>query len=193
MYCEIIDNKIIHPSNFEGSRYFSIDYNDYISRPDYYIYDEETDDIIINKNYDQEQLEKAKIAKQEEATEKAYIYEKVGVFPYTAEDVITGEQIEVHIEFNVDNLSKFQGKLKGFETGRYPSGKTTWLSQEDKPIYITEEDCIKILEKIEIYDSYLWENQYVYYLIEISNATTIEEVENIIISYEQLQQPQLGD
>ena len=31
MYCDIIDNKIVNPSNITGSREFDIDYTYYIS------------------------------------------------------------------------------------------------------------------------------------------------------------------
>lgn len=52
MYCDIIDNKIVNPSNISGSREFDIDYNYFIScAKDYLIYDENLDKIVINPNF----------------------------------------------------------------------------------------------------------------------------------------------
>ena len=59
MFCKIIDNKIVNPSNFEGEREFNIDYTYYISCADgYLIYDEATDDIIVNPNFREEEKQK---------------------------------------------------------------------------------------------------------------------------------------
>ena len=59
MFCKIINNKIVNPSNFEGEREFNINYYSYISSPDnYFIYDENVDDIIINPNYKDEEKQK---------------------------------------------------------------------------------------------------------------------------------------
>lgn len=59
MYCNIVNNKIINPSNFEGAREFNLDYYSYTSAPEnYFIYDENTDDIIINPNYQEQEKQK---------------------------------------------------------------------------------------------------------------------------------------
>lgn len=59
MYCDIIDNKIINPSNISGKREFDIDYTYFISCAEgYLIYDPIKDDIIINSNFNAEQKQK---------------------------------------------------------------------------------------------------------------------------------------
>lgn len=56
MYCDIVDNKIVNPSNFNGSRKFDIDYTYYISCADgYLIYNPELDKIIVNPNWKKNQ------------------------------------------------------------------------------------------------------------------------------------------
>lgn len=132
---------------------------------------------------DEREFNSAKVRKHAENNQKAYAYEKIGTFSYMAESIQTGESVQVHIEFNVDNLSKFQAKLKAFEKGLYPEGKTTWLSQENIPIYINEEDCQNILLLIEKYDSYMWETLYLSYEIQIESATNVEEVNAIELVY----------
>ena len=62
--------------------------------------------LVINPEYPTLELERAKALKKKEALDKAYEYEKVGTFAYTAESVKTGEDVEVHIEFKPDNLTK---------------------------------------------------------------------------------------
>lgn len=59
MYCDIIDNKIVNPSNISGKREFDIDYTYFISCAEgYLIYDPIQDDIIINSNFNAEQKQR---------------------------------------------------------------------------------------------------------------------------------------
>ena len=80
MFCKIIDNKIVNPSNFEGEREFELNYETYISSPqNYFVYDEQNDDIIINPNFDEEEKLKKQEAFNEEFffTSLGYIRRKV--------------------------------------------------------------------------------------------------------------------
>lgn len=138
--------------------------------------------LVINPNYPTLELERAKALKKKEALDKAYAYEKVGTFAYTAEEVKTGEQVEVNIEFKPDNLTKFQGYVLGYMTQTI-TGKVTWLSAEDIAIYCTEEDCKNILQLIAQNDSKLWEVDYVKYLRMVDECLTVEGVERIVINY----------
>ena len=141
--------------------------------------------LVINPEYETLEFEAAKTAKKKEALDKAYAYEKVGTFSYRAEDVKTGEEVEVHIEFKPDNLTKFQGYVLGYITQTI-TGKVTWLSAEDIAIYCTEEDCKAILQLIAQRDSKLWEVDYVRYLKMIDECLTVEGIERIVIDYEAL-------
>ena len=59
MYCDIIDNKIVNPSNITGSREFDIDYTYYISCAEgYLVYDSEQDKIIVNTEFKENQKKK---------------------------------------------------------------------------------------------------------------------------------------
>lgn len=138
-----------------------------------------------SQEYQRQQFEQAKARKKNEALTKAYEYEKVGTFTYTAEEVKTGKQVEVNIEFKPDNLTKFQGYVLGYMTQTI-TGKVTWLSAEDIAIYCTEEDCKAILQLIAQKDSKLWEVDYVKYLRMVDECLTVEGVERIVIDYEAL-------
>lgn len=144
------------------------------------------DEIVDNtEEYNKELFEEAKAAKKQEALSKAYAYEKVGTFPYRAESVTTGEQVDVHIEFKPDNLTKFQGYVLGYLTQTI-TGKVTWLSAEDIAIYCTEQDCKDIIQLIAYYDSKLWETDYTNYLKMIDECLTVEGIKRIVIDYEAL-------
>lgn len=59
MYCDIVNNKIVNPSNITGSREFDIDYNFFISCSDgYLIYDKNLDKIVVNSKFQEEQHKK---------------------------------------------------------------------------------------------------------------------------------------
>ena len=80
IFFKIIDNKIVNPSNFEGEREFELNYETYISSPqNYFVYDEQNDDIIINPNFDEEEKLKKQEAFNEEFffTSLGYIRRKV--------------------------------------------------------------------------------------------------------------------
>ena len=160
------DTALPLPEDYKPGRYIVVD-----------------NELVIDPEYPIIEFEMAKAEKKKEALEKAYNYEKVGTFPFTAESVISGEPVEVNIEFKPDNLTKFQGYVLGYLTGTL-TGKVTWLSAEDIPIYCTEEDCKSIIQLIAQYDSKLWEVAYVGYLREINDCHTAEEIWQIVIDYE---------
>ena len=59
MYCDIIDDKIVNPSNICGAREFDIDYTYYISCAEgYLVYDKNQDKIVVNPNFQKEEKQK---------------------------------------------------------------------------------------------------------------------------------------
>ena len=80
MYCNIVDNKIVNPSTFEGDREFELNYFSYINAPEnYFVYDEETDDIIVNPDFAQEEKQQriAEFNREFFNTSLGYIRRKV--------------------------------------------------------------------------------------------------------------------
>ena len=59
MFCDIIDDKIVNPSNISGAREFEIDYTYYISCAEgYLVYDKNQDKIVVNPNFQKEEKQK---------------------------------------------------------------------------------------------------------------------------------------
>lgn len=66
MFCRIINNKIVEPSSFHGEKEFELSYQEFISKAEgYYIYDNVTNNIIKNSNFENEQQEKANLELKE--------------------------------------------------------------------------------------------------------------------------------
>lgn len=77
MYCDIINDKIVNPSNIKGSREFDIDYTYFISCAEgYLIYDKKQDKIVVNPNFSKEQKEKSILDEIREYEEKLEILDK---------------------------------------------------------------------------------------------------------------------
>lgn len=104
MYCNIVDNKVVNPSNINGEREFNIDYYYYISCADgYLIYDAEKDDIIINPNYkDQEKQKKIDdFNKSFFNTSLGYIRRKVTMKDGSHKDFLSDLLPTITIAFNM--------------------------------------------------------------------------------------------
>lgn len=85
-------------------------------------------------------------------------------------------------ETNTDNQSNMTAtanlmQAQGIET-------TQWLSKDNIPIELTLEDFLNIGGLILNYKTNLWTNIYAGFEAQIEAAQTIEEIENIIVNYE---------
>lgn len=92
MFCKIINNQIVNPSNFEGEREFDIDYFYYISCDEgYLIYDSKTDNIIVNPDHTAEEKQKRinEFNKQFFNTSLGYIRRKVTMKDGTQKDFLS--------------------------------------------------------------------------------------------------------
>ena len=104
MFCKIFNNKIINPSNFEGEREFELDYTTYISSPEnYFIYDENTDDIIINPNFAEELKQKQQTQFNNDFfnTSLGYIRRKVTMKDGSRKDFLSDLLPTISIAFNM--------------------------------------------------------------------------------------------
>ena len=84
IYVEIIDNKVTRSTEFEiiGSKYenmITTEYADYTPSNNKYVYDVDSNSIILNPNYEDEEAEKARQARIAELKEQLKVLdEKAG-------------------------------------------------------------------------------------------------------------------
>lgn len=128
--------------------------------------------LIPNPNWDEEQLAEAKRAKYEEALIKAYDYQQNGTVEHK-------NCIFEMFDSNRKNLSDTEEalKLQGID-------ETTWLDKDDNLITLTVDDIQYIrLNLILAEIQKLWIVKYPAYKTAIAEATTVDEVNAIVIDY----------
>jgi len=162
-----------------GNRY-ALAYNEVMGEKEVEIINPETGETetvtipypVVNPNYEEEQLAKAKEAKYNEALTKANEYQQEGFVEYK-------NCVFEMSDSNRKNLSDTEEALKLMgET------ETTWLDKDDNYIVLTVEDIQYIrLNLILAAIQQLWIVKYPSYKEAIANAETVEEVEAIVIDY----------
>jgi hypothetical protein len=170
-YAFIQDNKIIGSGQCPRLNCTGIEITEEIyNNIEHYIWDGEA--VVLNPNYDAEQLEKAKEIKCEEALQKANDYQQNGSVEYK-------NCVFEMSDSNRKNLSDTEEALKLMgET------ETTWLDKDDNYVVLTIEDIQYIrLNLILAAIQQLWIVKYPYYKQLIEEAETIEEVKAIVIDY----------
>ena len=144
-------------------------YDDFVENPDKYIY--QNDEIVLNANYEVQKLSKAKEDKKEENLKKAN------------EAILNGYVTYKNCKFetNTDNQSNMTSTANLMQTQSIE--KTQWLSKDNILIELTLEDFLNIGGLILNYKTNLWTNIYAGIEAQIESAQTIEEVNNIVITY----------
>lgn len=130
--------------------------------------------VVINPNYEEEQLIQAKQNKYIEAKEKAYIYLESGEALYEFEE-------NKHIEATDGNIGKFTAYALGFMAGSTSS--VVWCTKEDETVLLNAEQVTDILQGLGAVQAQVWIVKFTDYINEINAATTVEEVEAIEINY----------
>ena len=131
--------------------------------------------IVKNPNYNKEQLAKAKQEKYTEALYKANEYlSGVACYQYDENN---------SIEATDGNIGKFTAYALALQSGL--SETVTWTTKEDNVITLELNDVITILTGLGAVQSNVWNVQFITYKAAIESADTIEEVNNIIINYEE--------
>lgn len=155
-----------------GDNIFSVEITEEVyNNLDRYIYS--NGEIILNPNYESEELTKAKQDKTKEALNKAYDYEENGTVEYK-------NCVFEMSKSNRDNLRDTVDALVA--TGQT---QTTWNDKNDELVILTLEDIQYIRLNLILGNiQKLWITDYPSYLTQIDNATTVEEVEAIEIVYE---------
>ena len=150
------NNVLVLPNDYKENKYIVIN-----------------NQLVLNPNYETEALLKAKEDKYSEALKKAYDYQQNGTVEHK-------NCIFEMSDSNRKNLSDTEEALilQGIE-------ETTWLDKDDNLVTLTTEDIQYIrLNLILAEIQQLWIVKYPTYKQQIENASTIEEVNSIVINYE---------
>ena len=148
----------------------------------------EGDTVVDNTEaYDAEQLANAKAAKIQEASDKAFEYRnKTGLISFDGRPVALplaeGETtLTVHTELlNQDDM--FQ-RVVGFQQGIFTEDQI-YNTKEDIPVYINAQEAQAIYFAIVARAQKLWVEDYMVYRSMIEACTTPEEVNAIVIDYD---------
>lgn len=144
-----------------------------------YIWDGEA--VVINPDYDAEQLEKAKQSKYEEANSKAFEYLESGNALF---EFVQNENI-YHIEATDGNIAKIGLKATALLIAQDYETTFPWNTKEDINIQINALEGKAIAEGLGDIQDKVWTVKFPAYNTQIAEAETIEEVEAIVINYSQ--------
>lgn len=176
-YAFIQDNKINGkgqcPCTGAGIACFEISEEVY-SNLDRYYWD--GSDVVLNPNYDEEQLELAKQAKYQEANLKAFEYLESGNAVFTYEE---GKSIEA----TDGNIAKLGLYLVKFLMQEDYTSTIEWNTKENENVQLNAEQLGVITEGLGYIQSQVWTVKFPAYNLAISEAETIEEVNAIEIDY----------
>lgn len=131
-------------------------------------------DVTDTQEYKALKLQEAKTNKLNEAL--------IGAKDYIENEASYQFDDNNSIEATDGNIGKLTAYALGFQTGQYE--KVYWTSKEDNIIELNQEDLIRVLLGLGNIQSNVWNVQYIDYKNAITNASTIEAVNNIVIIYE---------
>jgi len=124
---------------------------------------------------EEEKLREAKEAKYTEALQGAKDYiDNEAVYQYDENN---------SIEATDGNIGKMTANAFGLAQGAIES--VTWTSKEDNVLILNAEDVARILLGLGVVQAEIWNIKFVAYKNEIETASTIEEVEAIVIDYKE--------
>lgn len=136
---------------------------------------EETDKALIAwGKTDEEKLNEAKINKYNEINNGARIYLESGNALFEIEE---GK----HIEATDGNIAKLSAYALSFMTG--VQSEVYWNTKEDKTIALNQEQLTQALMGLGEVQATVWNVKFPYYLKQLENATTVEEVKAITVDY----------
>ena len=144
--------------------------------------------ILKPDDYEEQQLKQAQQSKLQEASDKAFEYRNVtGLISFNARPVDTsllaeGEStLVLHTELL--NQNDFFQRMVGFSSGLY-TGDVVYNTKEDILVYLNAEETQAIYYAIIDRAGRLWNEDYMVYKALIEGCTTAEEVEQIVIDYD---------
>lgn len=130
--------------------------------------------------YLQEQLQKAKEVKIQEATDKAYAYEQTdALITVKATNAMTRVSDLYHIEGHFTNMIKISAYAQSMGT----EDILPWNTKENVNILLNQKGCIQLSELMKTMNVELWTVAFPTYLALIESCKTVDEVNNITIEY----------
>lgn len=144
--------------------------------------------VLKPDDYEEQLLKQVQAAKLQEASDKAFEYrDKYGLVQFNARPVDTsllaeGEStLVLHTELL--NQNDFFQRMVGFSSGLY-TGDVIYNTKEDILVYLNAEETQAIYYAIIDRAGRLWNEDYMVYKALIEGCTTAEEVEHIVIDYD---------
>lgn len=144
--------------------------------------------VLKPDDYEEQLLKQAQTAKLQEASDKAFEYrDKYGLVQFNARPVDTSLLVEgettlvLHTELL--NQNDFFQRMVGFNSGLF-TGDVIYNTKEDVLIYLNAEETQAIYYAIIDRAGRLWNEDYMVYKALIEACTTAEEVEQIVIDYD---------
>ena len=136
---------------------------------------EETDKALIAwGDTDEEKLNEAKTNKYNEINNGARIYLESGEALFEIEE---GK----HIEATDGNIAKLSAYALSFMTG--VQSEVYWNTKEDETIALNQEQLTQALMGLGEVQATVWNVKFPYYLKQLENAQTVEEVKAITVDY----------
>lgn len=137
---------------------------------------------------DEEKLKQAQTEKLQEASDKAFEYRNVtGLVSFNARPVDTSllEESESTLVLHTEllNQNDFFQRMVGFSSGLY-TGDVIYNTKEDILVYLNAKETQEIYYAIIDRAGRLWNKDYMVYKALIEGCTTAEEVEQIVIDYD---------
>lgn len=133
-------------------------------------------EIVLNPNYDAEQLASAKQAKYEEANLKAFEYLESGEAVFTYQE---GKSIEA----TDGNIAKLGLALVNFILQQDYTSTIEWNTKENENVQLNAEQLQVIVAGLQGIQAEVWTVKFVQYNAAIAEAQTVEEVNAIEINY----------
>ena len=148
-------------------------------------------------NTNDEKLKQAQQTKLQEASEKAFEYRNVtGLVSFNARPVDTSllEEGETTLVLHTEllNQNDFFQRMVGFNSGLF-TGDVIYNTKEDILIYLNAEETQAIYYAIVDRAGRLWNEDYMTYKALIEGCKTAEEVEQIVIDYDNVPATKVDD
>ena len=144
--------------------------------------------VLKPDDYEEQLLKQAQQTKLQEASDNAFEYRNVtGLVSFNARPVDTSLLAEgettlvLHTELL--NQNDFFQRMVGFSSGLY-TGDVVYNTKEDILVYLNAEETQAIYYAIIDRAGRLWNEDYMVYKALIEGCTTAEEVEQIVIDYD---------
>ena len=133
------------------------------------------------EEYLQEQLQKAKEAKIQEATSKAYAYEQTdALITVKATNAMTRVSDLYHIEGHFTNMIK----ISAYAQSMGAEDVLPWNTKENVNVFLNKTGCAQLSALMQQMNVKLWTVDFPTYLAQIDAATTADEVNAINIEYQ---------